>query len=55
MIKEPNVGAYVNRTVQPAETNVHEDTNSLTLLDFWPLPPPFSIGTFLRILKDLLQ
>jgi hypothetical protein len=53
-IKEINISNVedgVCKKVQCTENN----NDSLTLLDFFPLPPPFSIGTVLRILEKLSQ
>jgi hypothetical protein len=55
-IKEINISNVedgVCKKVQCTENNKQGD--SLTFLDFFPLPPPFSIGTVLRILEKLSQ
>jgi hypothetical protein len=51
MIDISNIEDGVGKKVQCTENN----NDSLTLLDFFPLPPPFSIGTVLRILEKLSQ
>jgi hypothetical protein len=53
MIDISNIEDGVGKKVQCTENNKQGD--SLTLLDFFPLPPPFSIGTVLRILEKLSQ
>jgi hypothetical protein len=52
-VDELNAGTDVNKMAQPAEKSARKDEDGLTLLDLWPLPPPFSVGTFLRTLKNL--